>query len=214
MWSRAAVVVGVMLLSGPSWAELTWSTWDSGPGHNYHQYAIYWQAGTWPEAYAFARAQDAYLVTVLSAEEEAWLMSAFPSEWTQNTWMGLTDSEGYRGEESHGFGWPDRRWRGWVWLEDGVPVPLTPGSYMNWDPGCQEPNNAENGEDFGALNWWSTGKWNDWDVGHIDTPSSEWDKWPLRAILERNPVPEPSSLTLLAVAVAAGGVLKLRRRRK
>ena len=92
--------------------------------------------GGWENGYQTALSMGAYLATLTSAGEENWIKTTFGSQ-VNSLWIGLTDSEAYGGTESYQFGWPNRQWHGWVWLEPTGPVPLTASSYRNWDAGSR-----------------------------------------------------------------------------
>lgn len=174
------------LLSTAQAAPVTW-------GVNGHQYEVVAVEGiSWTAANAAATALGAgwHLVTITSAQEEAFVESLLSLSVANRShyWIGANDSavEGT-------FGW----------------VTSETFSYTNWWGG--EPNNA-GGEDFAALdlrgNAWG---WNDApdDLGVTFGFARGY-------VLERgtngNAVPEPGALSLLGLAALAAGLVSSRRR--
>ena len=100
-----------------------------------HRYEYYPNADiTWTEARAMCQSMGGHLVTITSAEEQAFIENAFPG--TQG-WIGMY------GDDS-----------GWVWITGE-----TFGGYTNWKSG--EPNNQAGIEWCGHL--YTAMQWNDLD---------------------------------------------------
>ncbi|MCX8155476.1 MAG: FG-GAP-like repeat-containing protein [Verrucomicrobiae bacterium] len=103
---------------------------------NGHAYFFTASGLTWRDAQAQAAARGGYLVSINDAEENAWILATFGSDF----FIGLTD------EDQEGT---------WVWAS-GEPV-----TYLNWNGG--EPNNSGN-EDY--VQFLSNGRWNDVGSGY------------------------------------------------
>jgi PKD domain/Lectin C-type domain/CARDB len=108
---------------------------------NGHRYEVI-TCGTWTQCDAAARAKGGNLVTIRSAEENAWIVSnIFPvSNGEAGIWMGATD------EGTEGI---------WRWSSGEAFL------YSNWNIG--EPNNFLGAENSGLLNKFASalGTWND-----------------------------------------------------
>jgi glucose/arabinose dehydrogenase len=104
--------------------------------YNGKQYRLTNTAKTWEEAQTEAQSQGGNLVTINDAAEEAWLRQTFGT--TEGLWIGITD----RTVEGQ-FRWVN-----------GETV-----TYTNWAPG--EPNNGGGTQDYGWMNYTSTGQWDD-----------------------------------------------------
>ncbi len=119
-------------------------TFNSETGHYYKRVSC----GSWKQCESQAVAEGAHLVTINSAEENAWLIQTFGSDYL---WIGFTD------ENSEG---------NWRWVS-GEAV-----TYTNWADA--EPNNLniENHSHFT-----DGGKWNDLDGNRTDfTTDAIWEK--------------------------------------
>ncbi|MGD9494965.1 MAG: lectin-like protein [Armatimonadota bacterium] len=132
--------------------ELQWTTWEEAEGGNGHQYAVLTEPASWDAQQALAQQQGGYLATVLSGEEQAFVMSlvsaaeaSSPSE-GDYYWFGLFQDP--EGAEPRG---------GWQWLSGEL---LDECSFVNW--GFLEPNN-QGGEDHGCIHklrgTWNDGRW-------------------------------------------------------
>lgn len=138
--------LGVLsFLIAASWVSadtgtLDWKTWSSADGGNDHRYAVWTEPGYWEQAFIEAQKHGAYLVTLTSPEEEAWVRATFSS--TEGYWIGFTRSRAY--------GALERRWK-WI---SGEPV-----DYTNWAPG--HPDDAYPPQDFAMMNWGGENGWDD-----------------------------------------------------
>ena len=147
---------------------------------------------SWASARDAAIDAGGHLVTITSAEENAFLVANFLTEVNAGAFIGLSQAPGFATEDA-----------GWQWVTGEAYV------FTNWNPGAPgadaEPNdggdldNVESGvEDFGHFYFSAAGLWND-----LPSPFTQ----PLPFIVEYEPtngrVPEPGTLTLLAVGVAA-----------
>ncbi|MEM6448676.1 MAG: LamG-like jellyroll fold domain-containing protein, partial [Cyanobacteria bacterium P01_D01_bin.105] len=99
-----------------------------------HTYFLTQTASTWNEAQTEAQRLGGNLVTINSADEEAWLQRTFVNE---KTWIGLTDR---RAEGA--FEWAS---------SEAV-------TYTNWAPG--EPNNSGD-QDYATMNFGANRQWDD-----------------------------------------------------
>lgn len=150
-----------------------WVRWPSSAGGNDHYYALTVAAYTnWFHAEAEANLFGGHLVSINSAEEQAFIEATFLEGHSRSNiyWIGLNDivSEGT-----------------FVWSSGEA------AAYTNWSP--LEPNNAPPGEDAVVMNWYygggqgyigEPGQWNDWFAsdppaavywfrGIIETPAVE-----------------------------------------
>lgn len=76
-------------------------------------------------------------------------------------------------------------------------------TYTNWAGG--EPNNCCGGETYVVVNWLSSGQWNDLPDTGAGFAGGH------RGIVEVARVPEPASLALAGLALAAAGLARRRR---
>lgn len=107
---------------------------------------------TWEQAQTQAQQFGGNLITINDAAEESWIKQTFG---TTTYWIGLND----------------RRVEGqYEWVSGET------SAYRNWAPG--EPNNSGGNEDFIAMNFGSTGRWNDYG------PTTR-----LRGLVEIDPAP-------------------------
>jgi Ca2+-binding RTX toxin-like protein len=94
--------------------------------------------GTWEQAQAQALSLGGNLVTINTAAEQNFLVSAFGGN--EQLWIGLTDKviEGQ-----------------FKWASNEI------STYINWFPG-QPDNGGPQGEDYVVMNFGAAGKWNDY----------------------------------------------------
>jgi hypothetical protein len=162
----------------------------SGNGHYYELVLDPTGSSTssWNSASAAAASNGGYLVTITSAEENAFVYSLI------NSYSGDQIAPYTGGYQLPGSTEPDG---GWVWMTG------EPFVYTNWLPG--EPNNYQGIENYLTFSWPNTPgslyepTWNDVPGGFgayiLEKPSS---------------VPEPTTLSLLGLGLA--GLATLRRR--
>lgn len=153
-----------------------WTTWTNG--HEYQAFVV--ASGiSWTAANVQANLLGGHLVTITSAEENAFVFGLVnsPAYWSNffgfragGPWIGLIQSAG-AAEPGGGFQW----------------VTGEAMSYTNWAPG--EPNNNAGGERYGLL--WSlaaggrAGLWNDFPVNGYPPEVV------VSYVVERVPAPSP-----------------------
>jgi len=112
---------------------------------NGHTYDAISGVFSWTEAKAAAEAMGGHLATLTSADENAFIVGAFPDAFLGGYWLG--------GFQPPGTGEPAD---GWEWVTGEA------WSYTNWAPGA-EPNDCCAGEDVLHFDVFSAGSgtWND-----------------------------------------------------
>ncbi len=113
-----------------------------------HSYFYKNQATTWPGAKIHGDQIGASMYIINDANEELSVYNALPSRGNDGIqyWIGL-----YQDLSSSNYSEPSG---GWKWVDN------SPLQYTNWYTG--EPNNTENSENFGQIEWNVFGmKWND-----------------------------------------------------
>jgi hypothetical protein len=113
-----------------------------------HSYFYKNQVTTWPEAKTHGDQIGASMYIINDANEELLIYNALPSRGNDGIqyWIGL-----YQDLSSSNYFEPSG---GWKWVDN------SPLQYSNWYTG--EPNNTENSENFGQIEWNVFGmKWND-----------------------------------------------------
>ena len=131
-------VIGATLLA-PRTALVNIEDNDSttdGLTYNGNQYLLTSSSLTWTQAQAEAENLGGNLVSINDADEEAWLKKTFGKD--EGFWIGINDAESEGNFE-------------WV---SGDPV-----TYTNWAPG--EPNNYQQNQDYGRINFGATRQWDD-----------------------------------------------------
>lgn len=155
--------------------------WQSSDGGNDHWYdlvqpgPVFWTMANQQADQLSFQGLPGHLVTIGSAAEQDFLVSSFSIGYP-GAWIGLTDAA-----QEGSFQW----------------VTGEPLSYTAWNTG--EPNNLKNAEHYVHLflTGQSTYAWNDlFDSGLNGLPVSQF-------LVEFQAVPEPSSLALLVIGVAA-----------
>ncbi len=180
VWTIACTV-GALCMAAPVY----WT----GPDGNGHGYEAIDTAMSWTDINTLAASRGGYVVTITTAEEQAFVFSSFGGA---RRWIGLTD------QATEGT---------FAWITGESVV------YTNWD--ASEPNNSTNGggsdgEDLAELR--VTGAWN--DVPEI----LDGNPFLLNGVIEYDAVPEPASGALVAAAIIAAilygrcGHLRLARR--
>jgi glucose/arabinose dehydrogenase len=159
-------VTGGATLLVPRTAQVTIVDNEGQPNiftYNGNQYLLTSGALTWEQAQAEAQSRGGNLVTINDLAEETWLKQIFGT--SESLWIGIND----RAVEGQ-FQWVS-----------GQAV-----TYTNWAPG--EPNNYLGNQDFGAMNFGTSRRWDD------DSPTALY-----RGIIEiggANPSPNnPPTLT-------------------
>jgi len=199
------------MLMVPAMSEATPIQWNSGTGNTGHWYEVVLVPGgiDWNTAQTAAAASGGYLATLLSTEENAfafaladnasyWQFEAPGSNALIGPWLG--------GFQPAGSAEPAG---GWTWLNgDGSFV------YTNWT--ASEPNNgagAPHGLTESSLHFFNystrAGTWNDFPAT-LTTPVAyvvEFNSQPGTTA----PVPEPGTLVLSALGLAAIAVVRTRK---
>jgi hypothetical protein len=201
----AVIVVAALLAAGS--AEASAMQWTSGPGANNHWYWWSFGAETFNSALIFAdnvpldpdgpggnpplAGYDSYLVTITSAEEQAFINS-HPDNGDFLYWIAASDAA------------VEGTWRWVAGPETGQLMPPSGPGYSGW---CQgEPNDFLGGEDAAVANWCQGGEWNDLSVTSQNRYGIEW------ALVDAAAIPEPGTLVLLSTGAAL--FLRSRRRRQ
>jgi Lectin C-type domain len=182
------VLVGcsyLLMFNGAAHA-VSFVPWPIPSAGNGHLYGLTDLPLNWSDAENAAVALGGHLVSVNSAEEQAFLETTFlaGSSSDQIYWIGLTDIPNGAGS---------RIYDEWT---SGEPV-----IYANWNPG--EPNNyidpdSGSGEDYVALNW-------TYAIGYPNQTLGTWNDVGLHTLGEAygiiEIVPETSSLALAFTAL-------------
>jgi hypothetical protein len=164
--------------------------------------------GNWDQAEAAAVQLGGHLVTIHSAEENAFLVNTVlrdftgqggPNLTTTPIWIGLYDPTGIAADDgpSHAANFT------WV---DG-----SSSTYRNWHPG--EPNDCYNDEYYGNIlpaAYYPLGTWNDIDLNDPHVISPTWVSYGAIYGIASVPIPEPGMFTLLASALLGVGVFAVR----
>lgn len=150
--SIAALSASAIACSLHAQTAVQWRVADGGNGHWYQRVETPTEL-TWIEARDAAQARSGYLITLASADEQAWMKSRFidglpyctPASWANkfSVWIGFwQDVNAPSYSEPHG---------GWRWVSN------EPVTWTGWLPG--EPNNGVGAEY--AVTQYETGGWID-----------------------------------------------------
>ena len=156
----------------------SWTTWEVADDGNGVLVAVVFERGLWEDQRTLAKAEGGYLATIMSQEEQEFVLGVIQAAETASSgehdyyWMGLFQKP--EGAEPAG---------GWEWVT-GEPLNYdastsTWDGYTNWKGG--EPNNGWGaGEDFGCIHR-SSGVWNDGKActglrAVIEKEASRWRK--------------------------------------
>lgn len=179
-------LLSVLLLAATS-AYAVPVQWTAGAGGNGHWYEKVLGSYTWAQAQAYASARGGYLATILSVGENAFITALLANG--DMPFIGASDD----GEPVGNFKWV------------GGPEASQALSYTNWRFG--EPSNTNGNERYVQIvhaNDLTNGQWNDINGGDQGGMIVEWDT---------EPIPEPSTATLLGAALVMAGLLRPRRAR-
>jgi hypothetical protein len=189
MLSKMVLLAGLTAFTAAPAMALNWVSYSDLYGAK--EYAVTDLSYTWHQAEAFAQSQGGHLVAINDQAENDWLVSTFGGN--ELLWIGLTD------QDLEGS---------FLWTNGD------PFVYDNWNGG--EPNDATQ-EEWAHINWGGPGGWNDWESGADYANAAQGnmsfqnDSFPIRAVIERQVVPEPGTW-LGAVGVIGIVGLAMRRR--
>ena len=160
--------------------------WTTAAGGNGHWYDVVVSPLSWDDAESATEAAGAYLATITSAEEQAFVESLLAPYTTPDVGGFMLGGFQPSGSSEPGGGW---QWvNGEAW------------SYTNWGSG--EPNNS-GGEAYLYMDERYAWGWNDYtNAGGYYNPQGY--------ISETAPVPEPATMLLFGTGIAGlvGGRLR------
>lgn len=183
--TRIAVTVAVLACIGGADADLNWIVWEPASGGNNHEYALANTGASWATHQATAESLHGYLVTLNTAEENAFVTDNV-LHLTSTHWMGLYDADGDDGDFRIG----------WKWVDGDLLEFSTTEGWLEWENWADGQPDGYTGGTWGGYAYISggTGTWQDWQGGA--------NRW---AVYER-PVPEPGTLLMVLCGVAIAGL--------
>ncbi|MBU4333852.1 MAG: PEP-CTERM sorting domain-containing protein, partial [Candidatus Omnitrophica bacterium] len=136
--------------------------WTTGVGANGHWYDLIQTAATAANANTNANSLSylglsGHLVTLNTAEENAWVWNTYKVSAGRYAWLGGTDKD-VEGS--------------WSWLNGDA------WSYTNWDLTTSEPNDWQQKEDYLVFSASLNGTWNDTDGTRVLKYIVEYDTVP------------------------------------
>lgn len=206
MLHLVSVAAVVLLSAGVAWGqeacpEGEWCTWAV----NGHRYTLTTSYSNWTVAEAEAVDRGGHLVTINDADENAWLMDAFPNVYARSfqdtggfnlAWIGLE----FQGTESDDYG----DFGLWEWTSGDPLTYINPYSEFPEDP--SGPHMYLHGPHHPT----GPGTWH--NHRRHDT---DYD-WETRGIIEVAPIPTVSEwgLAVIALAMVAAGSVVIQRHRQ
>lgn len=193
--TNSLLLIAAIIASCASSAAAAPIQWPAADGGNDHWYELVETPVSWEQAFADAQLRTppvgykaGHLVTVSSAAENDFLAASFVTEFRVGAWAGFTDAE-VEGE--------------WRWIDDTPGIWQDPAifsnpiqtAYTNWIPG--EPNDLGD-EDYLLISFeagYFPGQWNDGRG-----PGLGQGILACIYVVEYEPIPEPATRTLAAIA--------------
>jgi MYXO-CTERM domain-containing protein len=208
-------VVCALCLSCMAFVDVSRAAAIYDPYSNTNLYVV--AQGSWTTAETEAQALGGHLVTIHDAAENAFIVSNVLKDLTGEggpnlsavpVWIGLYDPTGATNSDGDGM----QHAANFQWVDGSI------SGYRNWNSG--EPNNANFGEYYAAINWHFAqsqdsqllGTWNDAPQGG-STGYGGNTNGPYYG-LASVPVPEPSTLLVWSGLGAVGLGTAWRRRRR
>ena len=196
-----ALVVTTALAAAPAAHANTWYTFGGD------EFALTPTAGDWNTEEAQAVSDGGFLATIPDQATENFIISTFltPQPTPLPLWIGFYDptQDSLGGSHASNFVWAS-----------GAPV-----TYTDWNTATGEPNNTSGIEYYTAINWHTAvgeagvvGTWNDVPLDGT-TGYGGSTTGPYFGI-EEVAVPEPGTLGLLGLGLAALGLVRTRQRRE
>lgn len=227
--TRLAIVCAVFFSPIVVLGQDSWIPWCEHPNPNEdpkdpnddficHWYRLVEQEETWEQANASSGSRGGYLVTIMNADENAWLITQFASATSSNNalWTGF-----YQDTTDPDYSEPDH---GWKWIGNPDLCRWVTGNpdvcYTNWRAG--EPNDSPVGDPVQHQNcsqWYTSQNGpsfaGTWDDQYCDRPFD----FELKSIIERDTldgkIPAVSTwgmAAMLLLLLAAGTIVVMKRR--